>query len=294
MVEAMPPPVPTVGAVVLSMGTRPQELAQALQTLLRQTRVDLDILVVGNGWRPMGLPPGVRTLTLAENVGIPEGRNIGARAVKGEVIFFYDDDAWLPTGDVLSRLVCVLLADSVTAIVQPCATDPTGLPSPRRWIPRLNVRDGGRGGLTCVFWEGVFAIRRSAFDQVGGWPGHFFYGHEGIDLAWRLTDANWLIRYVPQIEVHHPATSPTRHAVYYRMNARNRVWLARRNLPWPLAVIHLTAWVCITVIRVRNAQRLAVWFRGFYEGLTTDCGQRQPMRWRTAWGMLRKGRPPVI
>jgi GT2 family glycosyltransferase len=129
---------------------------------------------------------------------------------------------------------------------------------------------------------------------VGGWPGHFFYGHEGIDLAWRLCDAQWVLRYAPEIIVHHPSTSPTRHRVYYRMNARNRVWLARRNLPAPLALIHLLIWVALTVIRVRNLKNLKIWFTGFWEGLTTDCGPRRPMKWRTAWRMLRNGRPPII
>ena len=59
--------LPSVGAVLLSMGNRPEELAAALATLLTQTGVELDVLVVGNGWEPTGLPAGVRTLHLPEN-----------------------------------------------------------------------------------------------------------------------------------------------------------------------------------------------------------------------------------
>lgn len=145
-----------------------------------------------------------------------------------------------------------------------------------------------------VFWEGVHATRRAAFDAVGGWPGNFFYGHEGIDLAWRLIDAGWQIRYEPSVVVNHPATSPTRHAVYYRMNARNRVWVARRNLPIPLLPIYLGVWVAITLVRVRSLPALRQWFQGFWEGLTTPCGERRPMRWSSVLTMARLGRPPIV
>jgi GT2 family glycosyltransferase len=285
---------PSFGAVVLTMGARPVELEKALSTLLTQQGVDLDVVVVGNGWTPTGLPEGVRVVALEENVGIPEGRNIGARESRGEFLFFYDDDAALPTDDVLSRLAAVLEADRRTAIAQPRPVDPTGLPSPRRWVPRLRVGDGGRPGEVSVFWEGVFAIRRTAFEEVGGWPGFFFYAHEGIDLAWRLCDAGWKILYEPSILVNHPATSPTKHAVFYRMNARNRVWVARRNLPQPLALLYVATWVAIMVVRVRRPRPLRIWFRGLHEGLTTDCGPRSPIRWRTVLQMTASGRPPIV
>jgi GT2 family glycosyltransferase len=285
---------PSFGAVVLTMGDRPAELEKALYSLMNQQGVDLDIVVVGNGWTPTGLPAGVRGVALDENVGIPEGRNVGARESRGEFLFFYDDDAALPTDDVLTRLAGVVDADAHIAIAQPRPIDPTGLPSPRRWVPRLRVGRGGRPGEVSVFWEGVFVIRRKAFEEVGGWPGIFFYGHEGIDLAWRLCDAGWKIRYEPSILVNHPATSPTRHAVFYRMNARNRVWVARRNLPQPLASLYVATWVAITLVRVRRPGPLRIWFRGLREGLTTDCGPRRPISWRTVLQMTASGRPPIV
>jgi GT2 family glycosyltransferase len=129
---------------------------------------------------------------------------------------------------------------------------------------------------------------------VGGWPGHFFYGHEGIDLAWRLSDSGWKIVYAPQIEVYHPATKPSRHEVYYRMNVRNRVWLVRRNLPISLAVLHIGIWILITLFREQSLRNLRVWFLGLLEGFTSDCGVWKPLRWAIAWRMLRSGRPPII
>lgn len=285
---------PSVGAIVLSMGTRPRELATALDSLLGQDGVDLDILVVGNGWKPTGLGDGVRTMHLPENVGIPEGRNVGAHAVRGELLFFFDDDAALPSADVLVRLADAFVDDDRLGVAQPRGADPHSGVTARRWVPR--VRAGrGSGGDVAVFWEGVCCIRRSAFEEVGGWPGHFFYGHEGIDLAYRLIDHGWRLRYLPDIIVNHPATVPTRHVVYYRMNARNRVWVARRNLPWPVAIPYLATWVGITAVRERRSpESLRTWWAGFREGWREDPGQRSPMTWSTVWRLTRLGRPPLL
>lgn len=286
--------LPSIGAVVLSMGTRPVELAAALDSLRNQHGLDLDILVVGNGWEPVDLGERVRTMSLAENVGIPEGRNIGAAHVRGEVIFFFDDDAVLPTVDALARLAASFDADPRLAVAQPRGADPDTGETARRWVPRVRA-DRGQGGEVAVFWEGVCCIRRKAFDEVGGWPGHFFYGHEGIDLAYRLLDHGWRLRYLPDIVVNHPATTPKRHAVYYRMNARNRVWVARRNLPLPVAVTYLAVWGAITTVRERRSpEGLRTWWRGFGEGLRTDPGERAPMKWSTVARLTKLGRPPVI
>lgn len=283
-----------MGAVVLSTGNRPAELALALSTLLEQRDIELDVVVVGNGWEPRGLPVGVRSLALPNNVGVPQGRNIGAAHVRGELVFFYDDDAALPSPDVLFRLATALEAHPGAALVQPRPVDPTGLPSPRRWVPRLHVRDGLGAGVVGVFWEGVFLIRRSAFAQVGCWPGNFFFGHEGIDLAWRLWDADWCLRYEPSIVVRHPARPPHATALSYRLDARNRAWVARRNLPLPLALVHVLAWALITVLRARRVHPLPLWFAGLREGLTSDCGARRPMRWRTVLRLTATGRPPIL
>ena len=288
------PALTKVAAVVLSMGNRPAELEKALETLLAQEGVELDVVLVGNGWRPEGLPEGVRAVHLEENVGIPEGRNIGAREARGDILFFYDDDAFLPTTDVLRRLAEEYATDERIAVVQPRGADPTGLPTPRRWVPHLRTGGGGAAGDVVVFWEGVCTIRRTAFEEVGGWPGHFWYGHEGIDLAYRLLDAGWRLRYRPDVVVNHPATQPTRHAVYYRMNARNRVWVARRNLPHPVAELYVAVWSAITVARVRDREKLGVWFRGLREGVREDAGDRRPMTWSTVARLSRAGRPPIV
>ena len=286
---------PGVGVVMLSMGDRPGPLAEAIRSVQAQQGVDLDIVLVGNGWEPEGLPDGVRTVYEPENTGIPQGRNIGAAEAIGEFLFFFDDDATIPESDVLARLVATIQQADDIALCQPGLTDPVTGEAPRRWVPRLRVKPGElQGGQVATFSEGVVMIRRSAFVQVGGWPGNFFFGHEGIDLAWRLMDAGWRLWYAPEIPVNHPYTEAARHPIYYRTNARNRVWVAKRNLPAPLVPLYLGTWTALTLARVHDKESLKVWFRGFGEGVRTDAGERIPMRWKTVRELTRAGRPPII
>jgi GT2 family glycosyltransferase len=276
------------------MGTRSQELSRALESLLSQQDVDLDVVVVGNGWQPEGLPAGVRGLGLTENRGIPAGRNAGAGVVAGDLLFFLDDDAWLPDPGFLAAVQQRFAQDPRLGLIQPRVVDPIGAATPGRWVPRLRVGDPGRPGPATTLWEGATAIRRAVFDSAGGWPEEFFYAHEGIDLVWRVWDAGYVAWYAGDLVVYHPVIDPLRHADFYRMNARNRVWLARRNLPLVLEPVYVGTWIGLTIARVREPEALRAWFAGLREGMRVTPTGRRPMRWSTVWTLTRAGRPPVV
>ncbi|RCG24098.1 glycosyltransferase [Streptomyces diacarni] len=276
------------------MNDRPVEFPRAMASLTAQEDVELDIVVVGNGCTPEHVPEGVRTVSLQENVGIPEGRNVGANAVKGDYLFFFDNDAHLPEPHALRTLADALAADPGLAYVQPRIADPETGTTLRRWVPRLRAADPTRPGTVTVMAEGVVMVRHTAYDNAGGWPGHFFLFHEGVDLAWRLWNQGYTGRYMPDVVVHHPATDPARHATFYRLNARNRVWLARRNLPIALVPLNLSAWLLLNLWRLRDIAALRASLAGFVEGLRGGHGTRSRMTWRTVARLARAGRPPIL
>ena len=280
----------STACVILSQGNRPTELHTAIGTVLAQRDVEVQITVVGNGWTPEGLPDEVATVALADNVGVPEGRNIGAKASHGDVLFFLDDDIELVGEDFLARAMAQFAADDRLAVIQPRAVDPSSGSTARRHVPRLRTTDPDRSGDVAWFWEGASLIRRSAFEAVDGWPGEFFYGHEGIEVAWRLIDADRRIRYDADLVVRNPPAAPFRGPQHRFYDARNRAWVARRNLPALLRVAYLAVWVTATMLRGGGVAAL----QGFGSGLRTDCGGRQPIRWRTAWRLTRLGRPPIV
>jgi GT2 family glycosyltransferase len=274
---------PLVGVVVLTQGRRPAELAAGLASLLAQQGVRLDVVVVGNGWEPRDLPAGVQhTVALPENVGIPAGRNAGVASVAGDLVMFLDDDAALTDPGFLREVARRFAADPTLGMVQPRVDVAGAGEPPRRWTPRARVGDRTRSSDVLSVWEGVVVIRRAAFEAAGGWPDPFFYAHEGIELTWRVWDGGWRVRYLGDLPVRHPLVSQARHADHLRLDARNRVWLARRNLPWPAAVAYLAARGALQVARlVRTPGSLVVWCRGWAEGWRTPAGPRRPLRWRT-------------
>ena len=285
---------PTVDVIVLTQGDRREETLRALESARSQEGVAVTLILVGNGWAPEGFPDDVHTVHLRDNVGPAEGRNVGVDHGTSEFIFFLDNDAWLPDSDALAKAVADFRADDRLGLVHARVADTDGV-TLRRWVPRVRTGDPDVGGPAFAVCEGVVAIRREAYEEVGGFPSVFFFGHEGIELAWRLRDGGWGLTYDPSVLIHHPATEATRHSLFWRLNARNRVWVARRNLPWSLAVVYISAWTALTVARNwRRPADLRQWFRGFREGFTTSPGQRRPMSWRTVWRLVRLGHPPII
>jgi len=101
--------------------------------------------------------------------------------------------------------------------------------------------------------------------------------HEEIDQAWRLMDRGYRIEYDASARMCHPAVANSRHAGFYRIEARNRVLLARRNLPWPLAAVFLLDWLLLTVVRTRSWPALREWLAGFAAGWRMEAGQRRPL-----------------
>ncbi|MEU3609477.1 glycosyltransferase family 2 protein [Streptomyces sp. NPDC035033] len=289
---------PRVGVAVLTMGTRPAELGALLDSVAKQDEPPARIVVVGNGTGSLpALPDGVTGVELPENRGVTGGRNVAIDTLRSfgdvDVLVDLDDDGLLVDTDVFRRLADLYETEPELGVVSFRIADETG-ETQRRHIPRLGAKDPMRGGEVTTFLGGGHGLSMPMLDRIGGWPEEFFFAHEETDLAWRALDAGWRIRYEPELLLQHPKTSPARHDVYYRMTARNRVWLAKRNLPAPLVPLYLAVWVLLTVARTRSAKGLRSWFAGFAEGLRTPAGPRRPMRWSTVLRMTRLGRPPII
>ncbi|MFE7265839.1 glycosyltransferase family 2 protein [Streptomyces sp. NPDC057592] len=288
-----------LGAVVITMGNRPDELRALLASVARQHGDRIEVVVVGNGAPVPDVPAGVRTVELPENLGIPGGRNVGIEAfgpsgADVDALLFLDDDGLLPLTDTAELCRQAFETDPGLGIISFRIADPDTGVTQRRHVPRLRASDPMRSSRVTTFLGGANAVRTKVIAEVGPLPGQFFYAHEETDLAWRALDAGWMIDYRADMVLNHPTTAPSRHAVYHRMVARNRVWLARRNLPAPLVPVYLGVWLLLTLVRRPSGPALKAWLGGFREGWATPCGTRRPMRWRTVWRLTRLGRPPVI
>jgi GT2 family glycosyltransferase len=282
------------GCVVLTAGRRPDDLRAAVESLQRQEGVETDIVVVGNGCDPAGVPEGVRVVALPRDEGIPAGRNAGVAHVRGELLFFLDDDARVAAADALARVARELDADPRLALVQLAPQARDGGARSRDWVPRLRVGDPARSSEITVVWEGAVGVRRDVFERVGGWPADFRFVHEGVDLGWRIMDAGYRMRYAGDNVVLHPSPGGAAHGCSYYFGARNRVLLARRYLPLPLGVLYVTAFALRTVPRLKSWRAVQESARGYRDGMRGPSGRGRPLRARTLLRMTRAGRPPIM
>lgn len=276
---------PELEWVVLTLGDRPEELRAAVESLS-----DAAVCVVSNGGGPVDVGLA-RTVVEPSNLGIPGGRDVGLRSSEAEIVAFLDDDAVAEPG-VSDRIRARFADDPDVGAVALRLVDDRG-ETARRHVPRAGRRGVDRPGDVALFLGGACAIRRTAYLGVGGYFLDLRYGHEELELAWRLIDAGWRIRYEPEARVYHPSTEIGRHPEGWRMTGRNRVLVARRTLPWAVALVHVAAWLPLGLVRAGDRGNRRAYVRGWFDGWRPAV-DRAPIRWRTVWRLTRLGRAPFV
>ena len=85
---------------------------------------------------------------------------------------------------------------------------------------------------------GACAIRREAWQALGGFREDLFMYYEDTDLSWRLRERGWAVVYVREAVVlhEHASSSGTSSAMFIRVNARNRILVAAAHSPVPVVI----------------------------------------------------------
>lgn len=233
---------PTVSIAILNYERR-DVLRSALEAARSQRFPLMEIIAVDNASTDGSAEmvrrefPDVRLVALPENIGAA-ARNAGVAAAKGEIVFTLDNDVLFTTADDVERGVAAFERHPRAAVVNFMIVGPDGRLSHRDWChPRDPDRWADAEFPTCYVLEGASACRREPFLAAGGYWPPFFIGHEGLDLAFRLLNADWELIYTPYVRVRHlvePSVRPSSR-IYYTFT-RNAVWVALRNLRPPAAV----------------------------------------------------------
>jgi len=288
----------TMQWVVLTRGDRPAEVRAALNSVVAQsaghTQGTLSAaIVLANGCASPDVTdmPDVRVTTTDENLGVPGGRHAAIQLSDSDVVGFLDDDAIVGFG-ANKRIVEAFTTDPDLGAVALRLADEDGNTA-RRHHPRVGDRPLKQSREVTLFLGGACALRREAYDSVGGYFTELFYGHEELELSWRLIDAGWKIQYLDDVRVTHPKTNISRHSDGWRLTGRNRVWIARRTLPWPIAFVNVSTWLVGGMIRAPRGACRRAYLDGWFDGWRKQI-KRRPIRWTTVWKLTRLGRPPLI
>lgn len=189
-------------SVVIPTRHRPESLATCLRQLAPGAQTldpaQYEVIVADDGTTDATRTLLERTFPWAKHTSGPRrgpasNRNAGVRASSGEWIAFTDDDT-IPDADWLERLLAA--SDGVDA-VEGCTVCRIGLRSPREHAP---INDQGRR-----WWTSNLAMRRSAFDAIGGFDERYVVPHmEDADLRERAFAAGTPWRFAPDAIVDHP------------------------------------------------------------------------------------------
>ena len=264
---------PTVTITILNY-QRQETLRLAIQSALRQVYPCLEVLVVDNastdGSAQMVAEtfPGVRLIQLPTNIGCA-ARNHGVAAARGDIVVTIDNDVLLTTPQDVQTTVALFAQYPSVACIDFKILDADGGLSRRDWCHPRDWRDfADEEFLTDYVLEGACAFRRQTFEQVGGYWGPLFIGHEGHDLAYRLLGAGYDLLYSPRVQVTHlvSATARPSSRIYYTFT-RNAIWVSLRNHRPTAAACDLAKYMGLMAFSALRAHQLRSYLRGLWDGL---------------------------
>jgi hypothetical protein len=223
-------------SVVIPATDRPPSLPRCLDALERSDE-----------------PHVVVVVTAPEISGPAAARNAGAARTAGDILVFVDADVEVHP-DALRRLREVLDRDPAVDAVFGAYDE---YPSERSTVSRFrNLLHHhvhvSSPGPAATFWAGLGAIRREAFDAVGGFDAERFprSSIEDIELGFRLRAAGRRI----MLE---PAARGT-HLKRWTLRSMVRTDLAARGAPWvALQLQHGAAGRTLNLTRRRRAAAAA-------------------------------------
>lgn len=179
--------MPTVTAIVPATNA-PPTLAACLEAIRGADQAPDEVIVVDEGGGPA------------------DARNRGAAGATGDVLVFVDADV-VVHGDAFARIRRAFEEDpSLVALFGSYDDRPAapGTVSVFRNLLHHHVHQSGAGPAT-TFWAGLGAVRRDAFEAVGGFDAERYLvpSVEDIDLGTRLAAAGHRIVLDPSIQGTH-------------------------------------------------------------------------------------------
>ncbi len=261
---------PFVSVVVPFRGDRAgaDRLRAALRCL--DTRDGDEVIVAdntGDGTGSSVARDGARVIRAGRERSAYHARNEGARAANADWILFLDADC-RPAHDLLAAYFGESTPDGCGAMAGQILGEPGQGSFAARYARSRNLFDHAEGLIRAsggAAAAGNLLVRRTAFDQVGGFVEGIRSGGD-LDLCRRLSAAGWSLEFRSEALVHHRhrATLPSLLGAVARYGAGAR-WLNERypgaSPPWPLRY-GLVGSARDIVARLRQRQVEEAVFRG--------------------------------
>jgi GT2 family glycosyltransferase len=221
---------------------RPAETVAAIMSACRQTGVSTHLFVLDQGSCPetlqllataVGDRGNATLLGVDKNLGVAGGRNLISDLGHGRVIVALDNDAEFAASDTAARLVAALDAEPrLAAIGCRIVTHAQGADDLSSWgYPANLLACAGESFDTVTYVGAGHAIRRTAWEQAGGYDPALFFCWEEFDFCLRAIALGWRVRYRGDIVIRHKVAAEQRvawTAARWFYFVRNRIYIERK------------------------------------------------------------------
>lgn len=263
--------LPNVSIVVLTYN-RKDPLAELLSHLRGLVPHVLETIVVDNasvdGTRDLVSSrfPDVVYLRNETNLGAC-GRNLGLKEARGDVIVTLDDDVFGLDGADVKSISDSFAEHPSLGVLNFRVTDYfTGKVC--NWVHHCPSTRAGESFPTYEITEGAAAFRRAALERTGYYWEPFFIGHEGLDLALRLMDDGFEVRYDGRITVRHKHETRARASWrFYYFDTRNQLLVAGRRMRFRMASRYLLIGLSSMAFYSARDGFIHWWFKAVLDGL---------------------------
>jgi glycosyltransferase involved in cell wall biosynthesis len=229
-------------SVIIAVRNGAGYLERCLQALSKSDCDDYEVILVDDASTDSSVAiaeaHGVRVIRMERRAGPGAARNLGAKSATSPILFFVDADVCVHPDAVERVLGCLETEGEIDAVFG-CYDDFPGSANLLSQYKNLFHRfvHLSASAEACTFWSGCGAVRKSAFDSVGGFDVRA-PSIEDIDLGVRLRKAGSRIRLDKSLEASHLKTwrlmSLVKSDVIDRGIAWTRLILRERNLPTDL------------------------------------------------------------
>ena len=235
---------PVLISIIVPVYNNPSDLRECLSALIASSCPRSEMIVVDDGSTDdtpsVATDMGVAVLRLAKNSGPSAARNYGVRHARGEIIFFVDADVVVMPGAVSRVLKTFNEKPDVDAVFGSYDACPraNGVVSQYRNLLHHFVHQTGNPEAS-TFWAGCGAVRRAAFEEIGGFDEKRFARRiEDIELGYRLRKARYRILLDKGLQGTHlkrwTLRSMIRTDIFYRAVPWTRLILENKKVPHDL------------------------------------------------------------
>lgn len=223
-------------SVIVPAYNNPQDLRQCLSALIPESYPGSEIIVVDDASTDdtpaVAEQMGARVLRLAKNSGPAAARNYGAHHAAGKILFFVDADVVVAPGAIDHVVHVFDERQDLAAVFGSYDARPRaqGIVSQYRNLLHHFVHQHGSPEAS-TFWAGCGAIRRSVFEEIGGFDEKRFPrpSIEDIELGYRLKQAGYHILLDKGLQGKH----------LKRWTLRSIIWtdISCRAIPWSRLIL---------------------------------------------------------